>query len=45
MTRTNFRFVASLGIILGMLLCVFVSPGFALALGVLGVLWGAVEED
>jgi hypothetical protein len=44
MTRANSRFAVSVGIILGFLLCVFISPGVALAAGVMGVLWGAVEE-
>jgi hypothetical protein len=43
MTRANFRFAVSVGIVLGFLLCVFISPDAAL--GVLGLLWGAVEDD
>jgi hypothetical protein len=45
MTRANFRFAVSVGIVLGFLLCVFISPDAALALGVVGILWGAVEDD
>jgi hypothetical protein len=45
MTRANFRFTVGVGIILGFLLCVFISPDAALALGPLGILWGAVEDD
>jgi hypothetical protein len=45
MTRANFRFVFGLGILLGAVLALLDAPGLALALGVLGMLWGAVEED
>jgi hypothetical protein len=44
MSRANFRFVFGLGILLGAVLALLDAPGLALALGVLGMLWGAVEE-
>jgi hypothetical protein len=45
MTRANFRFVFGLGLVLGAIIALLDAPGLALALGVLGMLWGAVEED
>jgi hypothetical protein len=44
MTRANFRFILGLGLLLGAVLALLDAPGLALALGVLGMLWGAVEE-
>jgi hypothetical protein len=44
MTRANFRFVIGGGILLGAIIALLDAPGLAIALGVLGMLWGAVEE-
>jgi hypothetical protein len=45
MTRANFRFVISGGLLLGGIIAALVSPDLVIALGVLGLLWGAVEDD
>jgi hypothetical protein len=44
MTHAEIRFVFGFGILLGAMLALLDAPGLALALGVLGMLWGAVEE-
>lgn len=44
MTRANFRFVIGVGILFGAIIALLDAPGLALALGTLGVLWGAVED-
>jgi hypothetical protein len=45
MTHANFRFILGLGILLGAVIALLDAPGLALALGVMGILWGAVEKD
>jgi hypothetical protein len=45
MIRANMRFVLGGGLLLGGIIAVLVSPDLVIALGVLGLLWGAVEDD
>jgi len=44
MIRANMRFLIGASFLLGGILAVIISPDLVIALGVLGVLWGAVEE-
>jgi hypothetical protein len=45
MIRANMRFVLGGGLLLGGIIAAIVSPDLVIALGVLGLLWGAVEDD
>jgi hypothetical protein len=45
MIRANMRFVLGGGLLLGGIIAAIVSPVLVIALGVLGLLWGAVEDD